>query len=160
VDRAGVGGWGSVRAFVIDDLRAMASAAVDAGVPFTVQSAYRSFTRQAAVFDGWVASAGEASALRSSARAGHSEHQLGTTLDLRVEGGPEPWNGSFATTPTGHWLRDNAWHYGFIVSYPEGSDDVTCYAGEAWHVRYVGRDEAAAVSASGVTLREWLWANR
>jgi LAS superfamily LD-carboxypeptidase LdcB len=34
---------------------------------------------------------------------------------------------------------------------------VTCYAYEPWHYRYVGRTEAAAVHASGLTLREFLW---
>lgn len=28
---------------------------------------------------------------------------------------------------------------------------------EAWHWRYIGRDAAAKVRASGLTLREWLW---
>jgi D-alanyl-D-alanine carboxypeptidase len=149
-----------VRDLVIDDLRAMADAADQAGVPFTVQSAYRGFARQGVVFDGWVARSGEAAALRSSARSGHSEHQLGTALDLRAKGGPEPWAESFATTPTGRWLHDNAWRFGFVVSYPEGAEDVTCYVGEAWHVRYVGHEEAAAVEASDLALRQWLWANR
>ena len=33
----------------------------------------------------------------------------------------------------------------------------TCYGAEAWHYRYVGRDIAAEVHASGMTLRAWLW---
>ena len=46
---------------------------------------------------------------------------------------------------------------GFVVSYPTGASDATCYDAEPWHVRWVGRDRAAAVQASGLTLREWLW---
>ena len=43
------------------------------------------------------------------------------------------------------------------MSYPEGKKDVTCYSYEPWHYRYLGRDAAAAMQASGLTLREWLW---
>lgn len=158
VGRAGIAGGGWVRELVIPDLEAMRRAAHEAGVPLEVQSAYRSYQRQAEVFDGWVAQAGEAAARRTSARPGHSEHQLGTALDLRAKGGSAPWSIDFAATPTGRWLAANSWRFGFVLSYPAGAEDRTCYAPEPWHVRYVGRVEAAAVNASGVTLREWLWA--
>ena len=92
-----------------------------------------------------------------SARPGHSEHQPGTALDLRIVDGPAPWSGDFASTPAGRWLATNAWRYGFVISYPAGKSDVTCYAPEPWHVRYVGKTIAQEVEASGLTLREWLW---
>ena len=43
-----------------------------------------------------------------------------------------------------------------MLSYPEGKERVTCYAFEPWHFRWVGRDVAARVKASGLTLREFL----
>ena len=43
------------------------------------------------------------------------------------------------------------------MSYPKGKDTLTCYIYEPWHYRYVGREEAAEVAASSLTLREWLW---
>ena len=47
------------------------------------------------------------------------------------------------------------------MSYPaDRSPAFTCYRGEAWHFRYVGRERAALVTQSGHSLREWLWANR
>jgi hypothetical protein len=53
----------------------------------------------------------------------------------------------------------NAWRYGFVMSYPaDASPDRTCYKPEAWHYRYVGPATAAAVFRSGLSLREWLWA--
>lgn len=126
-------------------------------MPLAVQSGYRSHDRQRAVFEEWEAVSGHAEALRFSARAGHSEHQLGTALDLREADGPAPWQTSFGSRPTGRWLASHAWEYGFVISYPEGAEAVTCYGAEPWHVRYVGRDAASAVHASGLTLREWLW---
>ena len=42
---------------------------------------------------------------------------------------------------------------------PERKTSVTCYAYESWHYRFVGRDEATAIHDSGLTTREWIWAN-
>jgi hypothetical protein len=46
-----------------------------------------------------------------------------------------------------------------VLSYPKESTARTCYASEPWHFRYVGRELAANIQASGLTLREYLWAN-
>jgi D-alanyl-D-alanine carboxypeptidase len=54
----------------------------------------------------------------------------------------------------------NAWRYGFVLSYPKGKTDVTCYTYEPWHYRYVGRDRAIWVRASELTLREFIWAEQ
>ena len=131
-----------VRTIIIADLKAMASAARSAGARLAVQSAYRSYSNQKATFDYWVRVDGYATAIKESARAGHSEHQLGTTLDFRSYGGSAPWNyNDWATTKAGTWMKANAWKYGFIMSYPKGKSAVTCYAYEPWHYRYVGRDD-------------------
>ena len=104
---------------------------------------------------------GYAYALKESARAGHSEHQLGTSLDFRSYGGPAPWDVTdWATTKAGKWMKANAWKYGFIMSYPKGKTSVTCYMYEPWHYRYVGRDRAIWVRDSGKTLREFIWAEQ
>jgi zinc D-Ala-D-Ala carboxypeptidase len=155
---AGLNSGGKVRSFVITDLRAMARAARAAGARFAVQSAYRGYATQASTFSYWVRVSGYSSAIKSSARAGHSEHQLGTTVDLRSWGGSAPWYyADWGRTKAGTWLRTNAWKYGFVMSYPKGKISVTCYAYEPWHFRYVGRPMAAAIRASGLTLREYLW---
>jgi D-alanyl-D-alanine carboxypeptidase len=155
---AGLNGGNYVRSFVIRDLKAMASAARAAGRRFVIQSAYRSFKTQKATFDYWVRVHGYAVAIKESARAGHSEHQLGTTVDLRGYGGAAPWDyRDWGGTRVGLWLKANAWKYGFVMSYPKGKTAVTCYQYEPWHFRYVGRTRAAAINASGLTLREFLW---
>ena len=97
-------------------------------------------------------------ALRISARAGHSEHQLGTTLGLTSLGGRPPWEyADWAATPAGAWTAANAWRYGFVMSYPRDSFGNVCYDYEPWHYRYLGREKAKQVRESGLTLREWLW---
>jgi zinc D-Ala-D-Ala carboxypeptidase len=154
--QAGLDGGHLVRRIVIDDLRAMAQAARAAGAGLAIQSAYRSYAEQAQTFTYWVAAVGRREALARSARPGHSEHQLGTTIDFTSRGAP-PWAGrDWARTRAGGWLLRHAWHYGFVMSYPRDARDVTCYGYEPWHYRYVGRRAASTIHASGLTPREWL----
>jgi D-alanyl-D-alanine carboxypeptidase len=155
---AGLNSGFYVRSHVISDLKSMAYAARVAGARLSVQSAFRSYTTQKATFDYWVRVHGYSVALLESARAGHSEHQLGTTLDFKSYGGKAPWDYTdWGTTAAGKWLKANAWKYGFVMSYPKGKTAVTCYTYEPWHYRYVGRAQAAALRASGQTFREYLW---
>ena len=158
VSEAGVEGTGQVRQLVIPDLTALAAAAREAGTPVAVQSAYRSYAYQVETFNSWAAAHGYDSALEGSARPGHSEHQLGVALDFLSAGGGAPWDvADWATTPAGRWMEANAWQFGFVMSYPEAKAQVTCYAYEPWHYRFVGREIAAAIHESGLTPREYLW---
>jgi D-alanyl-D-alanine carboxypeptidase len=147
-----------IRAIVLDDLVAMVADARADGASLGVVSGYRSHAEQAATFQHWVEVAGYEAALRTSARAGHSEHQLGTTLDFTTAGGPAPWEYTdWATTREGAWMAAHAWRYGFVMSYPRGEFAQTCYDYEPWHYRYVGRDLAARIQASGLAPRLVLW---
>ncbi len=155
---AGLNAGHLIRAVAADDLSAMVAAAKADGAHLAVQSAYRSYRGQVLTFNGWVAQVGYAEALKTSARPGHSEHQLGTAIDFRTVGGASPWTyADWATTTEGAWLAANGWKFGWVMSYPKGTSAVSCYRYEPWHYRYVGRDQAAAIHAAGVTPREWLW---
>ena len=160
VQRAGIAGGSLVRALMIPDLEALATAARAAGAPIAVQSGYRSYAYQVSTFQSWVDRLGYEGALEGSARAGHSEHQLGVAIDVKAEVGGAPWDArDWATTPAGAWMKANAWKFGFVMSYPKNASPAkTCYRYEAWHYRYVGREQAAAIHASGLSLREYLWA--
>jgi D-alanyl-D-alanine carboxypeptidase len=155
----GVPGRGWVRSVMADDLKAMSEAAAAAGNAIGIQSAYRSYADQEAVFAGWVARLGRTEALKVSARPGHSEHQLGVTLDVRSDPPAATLQNSWGTTAAGKWMRNHAWEYGFVMSYPKGKSGITCYSYEPWHFRYLGRELAASVHASGLTLRQYLWAH-
>jgi zinc D-Ala-D-Ala carboxypeptidase len=155
---AGLNGGYPVRSVMLDDLRAMASAASAAGVPIALVSGFRSHAQQQATFDYWVSVGGYEQALRTSARAGHSEHQLGTAIDVTGVGDAAPWEyADWAARPAGAWMAANAWRYGFVMSYPRGSYDQTCYDYEPWHYRYVGRALAAEIAASGRPPRHVIW---
>jgi D-alanyl-D-alanine carboxypeptidase len=146
IHEAGLVGRGTIRDVVIPDLRALADAARSAAVTISVDSAYRSFAQQRGSYTSYVKGYGEAAARLTVARPGHSEHQLGSTIDFAGDL---------------DWLAANAPAFGFVMSYPEDrSPDTTCYRYEAWHFRYVGRARAALVEQSGLSLREWLWEHR
>lgn len=148
----------SVRAVIVPDLRALREAAQADGVSLALRSAYRSYAYQASTFAYWVRLNGEAAALTTSARPGHSEHQLGTAVDLGSVGGPAPWDlADWADTPEGAWMHRHAWRFGFVSSYPRGASDRSCYAYEPWHWRWIGRELAAVVHERGVLPRDVLW---
>jgi zinc D-Ala-D-Ala carboxypeptidase len=158
VSAAGFASDHLVRAIVVDDLRALRDAAEAAGVRLAVQSAYRGEEHQARVHEGWVRALGAARAVEVSARAGHSEHQLGTAVDLRSAAGPPAWDlDDWSATPEGAWVADHAHRFGFVVSYPRGAEAESCYAYEPWHLRWVGRERATAVTAAAVAYRAWLY---
>lgn len=149
-----------VRAVIIADLRALIENAAAAGHELAIQSAYRSYRYQETTFAYWVERNGERQALATSARPGHSEHQLGTAIDLRSLHGPPAWDlPDWAQTPEGGWVAANAWRFGFVMSYPRNSKELACYDYEPWHYRYVGRELASEVERRGVAPRELLWMN-
>lgn len=155
VTEAGFDSRDQVRAVVIDDLRELRAAAEANGTPIVVISGYRSFSYQQELFQRRVDEVGEAEAALRTARPGHSEHQLGTAIDV-LEPGVGELTTDFATTPAGTWLAEHAYEFGFVISYPDGARDRTCYEYEPWHVRYVGRDVAGQIHESDVTAREWM----
>jgi D-alanyl-D-alanine carboxypeptidase len=146
----------AVRTLMVGDLDALRQAAVDNGTPLSILAAYRSYAQQADLFDRRVSELGGTEAGSRVARPGHSEHQLGTTIDVTSEGDTDVDQG-WGATPAGQWLATNAHKFGFLLSYPLDSSERTCYDYEPWHLRYVGPDLAAQVIASGLSLREYLW---
>ena len=140
-------------------LAAMFAAAKIDNIPLKILSAYRSYATQVRVFAGWVAKSGLQQARKYSAVPGHSEHQLGTTVDLGSLTGVAWSNPKFPTSPTALWLEANAYKFGFIRSYPAGAANIelSCYGAEAWHWRYVGKGLAYEIVCSAQVPRIFLW---
>jgi D-alanyl-D-alanine carboxypeptidase len=146
----------ALRGFVMPDLRAMREAAARNETPIRILAGYRSYPTQVDLFGRRVDELGASEAGSRVAKPGHSEHQLGTTIDVTSENMADV-DQSWGASPTGQWIASNAYKYGFILSYPADAQATTCYDYEPWHLRYVGRDQAAQVIASGLTLREYLF---
>lgn len=134
----------------------MFRAARDDGRNLVVQSAYRSYSTQVSVYNGWVASLGRPAADLQSARPGHSEHQIGLSVDIASATAGCTIQACFARTPEGKWLANNAWRFGWHLRYPKGKTLITGYVFEPWHWRYVGKELAAELHLTPkITLEEF-----
>jgi D-alanyl-D-alanine carboxypeptidase len=145
----------TLRADAAAALTSMVRAAADAGVGEIAQaSAYRSFATQRATYSGHVADRGVEGADLVSARPGFSEHQSGLGVDVVPCDGPCATIDDLAGSSQGDWVAENAWQHGWIVRYEEGRTDVTGYAPEPWHLRYIGVELARAYHEGGWTTME------
>ncbi len=154
----------------------------------SIHSTYRSYDVQCMVFRNWAYDDGRGfcRAATGSALPGHSQHQLGTTLDLLSVAWKSQNRGlsaEFGCSPAGRWLAAHAEEHGFVLPYPlhvdyrEGAsacsasvhsamDPRTGYSYEPWHLRFIGpalvREFAQARARSGesspgeLTLDQWL----
>ncbi|MCR4963236.1 MAG: D-alanyl-D-alanine carboxypeptidase family protein [Firmicutes bacterium] len=130
-----------------------------------VNSAYRTYSKQSSLYANKVSSyaaqgynrrQAETLAAKWVAPPGKSEHQTGLAVDLSSASLGYALNNKFAETPQGKWLKENCWHYGFILRYPQDKTDITGYAWESWHFRYVGAPHAEYIMKHGLTLDQYV----
>jgi len=129
-----------LRKAAADSLEEMAAASKKEGVTLTASSAYRSYSYQVQVYERIVREMGKEEADRESARPGFSQHQLGLVVDFGSI------SDAFTGTKEEVWLTQNAWRYGWSISFPEGMEEVTGYRWESWHYRYVGKELAKFIN--------------
>lgn len=115
-------------------------------------SAYRDYDYQENLFNNYVKEKGENYALKCSAKAGHSEHQTGLSVD--VMGSNNDYD-QFEKSKEFDWMKNNSYKYGFILRYPKGKEYITGFKYEPWHYRYVGKDIASIIYTEGITLEEY-----
>lgn len=119
-------------------------------VSLTPASGYRSYDRQAQLYDDYVKQDGQDLADRYSARPGYSEHQSGLAMDF------SPIEDSFKFTTASAWLKQNAHSYGWVLRYPLNKELITGYQYEPWHWRYIGVKDASDMKSKGIeTLEEY-----
>ncbi len=125
-------------------LENMINAAASANVDLKIVSAYRSAYEQSRVNSQYNVVFGRG-ANQFSAEQGYSEHQLGTTVDFTTPEIGAAFLG-FEDTRAYEWLSQNAYQYGFVLSYPEGNP---YYIFEPWHWRFVGTRFASFLYEQG-----------
>lgn len=143
----GLPGGGSLVPAAANALHALFADAKRFGFSPVVTSAYRAYDEQVTTFSRWIVdewkhtlwfpNALEA-AQRYSARPGHSEHQLGTAVDLNCQNCIPFDDNDTRNLLFWGFLEDNAHRYGFVISYPRGAEERTGYQYEPWHIRYIG----------------------
>jgi D-alanyl-D-alanine carboxypeptidase len=137
-------------------LALFAAGKAEAGLDFSVQSAYRSYDSQVRVYDDDVARNGRDFADTDTARPGHSEHQTGLAVDISAVPARCSLDACFADTPHGSWLAANAHRFGFILRYPSDKVPVTGFTFEPWHFRFVGAPLATELHTThAATLEEF-----
>jgi D-alanyl-D-alanine carboxypeptidase len=137
-------------------LSELLGAAAGDGFELGVRSAYRSYRTQCLTFSFKVAQHGIDHARRFSAEPGRSQHQLGTTVDITAARIGWALAQSLGDEPEGLWLEANAHRFGFALSYPAGAEEITGYAFEPWHYRYIGLAAAAEMREREMLLEDYL----
>jgi D-alanyl-D-alanine carboxypeptidase len=118
---------------VLPFLYTLLSEAKKNNIDLKIKWGFRSFLEQYNIKSTDVVTYGSG-ANKFVADQGYSEHQLGTTVDFSTS----EFNGNaslFYKTKAYQWLVDNAYKYGFVLSYPKNNK---YYIYEPWHWRFVG----------------------
>ncbi len=128
---------------IVPDLKRLIKAAKQDGLTLKPVSGYRSYSHQVKTFKRWTdrelkknprltRKQAEAIANTYSARPGHSEHQLGTTVDILSSENNYKFS-SDQKLKYVSWLEKNAGRFNFKISFPK---DGTEYVYEPWHIRW------------------------
>ena len=142
----------------------MQKAAAADGVTVWMQSGYRSVKYQTGLYErktkyytdrGYDTATAKEMAAAVVNPPGYSEHNCGLAADLNS---PEHTglDEGFENTTAFRWLCEHAVDYGFILRYPKGAEDKTEITYEPWHWRYVGRENAAKISTSGLCFEDYI----
>ena len=139
-----------IRTVAYETLKNMIDDAKKDNIDLFVISGYRTMVKQNNLFNNSVKNNGLSHALKYSAKAGHSEHQLGLAIDFNTT------NPNFENTKEYKWLKMNAYKYGFIERYPKGKEIITGFAFEPWHYRYLGTNISTKIFEENITFEEFL----
>ncbi|MGN1368567.1 MAG: M15 family metallopeptidase [Aristaeellaceae bacterium] len=149
-----VDGTWQLRRECAEALVALCDAARAEGHELYLKSGYRSYYKQAVMYenrikkygydDGWVT------------KPGASDHQTGLGCDVV----PKNWtdrgmNEDMAREPETQWMAEHCAEFGFILRYPADKEDITQINYEPWHLRYVGKEAAAYIMDNGLCLEEF-----
>ncbi len=145
-----------IRSIVVEDLKRMCEDAKEEGYNLVINSAYRSYQDQLNLYNYIIQRYGYGFADESVAYPGHSEHQLGTAIDFTSSAVLNGYVKTFDDASESDWLFQNAYKYGFILSYPNGGEEHTGYKHESWHYRYFGIEKAKEIYESGKIPIEYL----
>ena len=142
-----------IRSIVYEAFVDMWNQANNDGIYLIINSSYRNYQDQQSVYDSYKDTYGTTYADSIAARPGYSEHQTGLSLDIFSTEHTTTTN--FKDSPAYSWLTENAYKYGFIQRYKETNEDITGFAEESWHWRYVGVEVATYLHEHDITFDEY-----
>lgn len=117
------------------------------GVKLVLMSGFRTIASQEKLFKKQVQKRGSVeAAARLSAPPGHSEHHTGYAIDIGDGKQPDmDFKFQFQHTQAYKWLANNAYKYGFELSFPPNNIQGVSF--EPWHWRYVSSTRAQQIFA-------------
>lgn len=132
-----------VSARIVPDLKKLIAAAAQDGITLKVNSGYRSHKKQVHTFNYWVSQElkkdpsltkkqAQERANTYSARAGHSEHQLGTVVDILTSENNYQFSSDRKLKYIA-WLEQNTPRFHFTISFKDGNKE---FVYEPWHIRW------------------------
>ena len=151
-----------------EQLEKLIDAGKEAGYKYVLYSGYRTYTRQYNIYynkvnryknEGYSEDEAIRLANRYNAPPGASEHQTGLAADVCIPSIINKYgelHDAYGETEEFQWFSAHAHEYGFIMRYPQGKEEITGYAYEPWHYRYVGKAVATEVYNQGVTYEEYI----
>ncbi|MDQ0361614.1 M15 family metallopeptidase [Breznakia pachnodae] len=121
-----------------------------------IESAFRSFDDQQAVYNELLSQYGSEYAREYVAPVGHSEHHTGQAIDVNVYVNYR-WCKTneelFACEDEFRIMHSHLHKFVFILRYPR--DKNTGYPYEPWHIRYVGKNLAKYLYENNLSLDEY-----
>ena len=142
-------GVNKLRSEAYEHFKEMVDDANKDGIEFVADTTYRSFDTQEDIYNNYAYEHTREETDLYAARPGYSEHELGTAIDISnvwyIEEGDEEYK----------WIEKNGYKYGFIFRYKKSKEDITKYAAEGWHIRYVGKEAATIIHNKGITFDEY-----
>ena len=142
-------GVNRLRSEAYDHFKQMVDDANKEGIEFVADTTYRSFNDQETIYNNYAYEHTREETDLFAARPGYSEHELGTVIDVSnvwyIEEGDDEYK----------WIERNSWKYGYIIRYKKSKEDLTKYAAEGWHIRYVGVKDATLIHNKGLTFDEY-----
>ena len=145
-----------------ENYKKLKSALEKEGVTIELDSVYRSVKEQQELWDEW--SNGPEKGIeyvkKYVAVPGYSEHHTGLAIDICIKkDGKLVYENEdmIADKETFAKIHKKIADYGFILRYLENRDDITGYAYEPWHLRYVGSKKIAKeIMDKDITFEEYL----
>ena len=148
---------------IVDDVTALIEGAAKDNVSLIICYGYRTLEQSQQLFEkqirrqlanGLSQEAAVAEAKRWVAPPGTSDHHTGLALDI-VTPEYQVLNHGFYDTPAGRWMEEHCWEYGFVIRFPKDKQDITGITYEPWHLRFVGKEHAAAMREQNLCLEEY-----
>ena len=136
-----------MRREVAEAYERMRDAAKSEGLSIRATSAYRSIEVQRSLYNKFLLDDPAEIVDETCARPCYSEHHTGLAVD--VEGSIKDAR-NISRTPEGKWVKENCHKFGFILRYLPETVEITGYASEPWHLRYIGISASLDMTARKV----------